>query len=90
MSAVDLMAFREMVRVAYLCDVAYAAAVEEGPCVPGDKDVVKSGAAWRSYLNANAAYRASLARFGLDPKSRKTVPLLPGMPGNLRVVDDDD
>ncbi len=86
----DLLAFVEMIRVAHLCDVAYAAAVEEGPTTVGTDGAHKSGAAWRSYLNASSLYGRWLTRFGLDPKARTVVKQLPGPPGELHVVGDDD
>lgn len=90
MAAVDLLAFNEMVRAAYLVDVAYAAAIEEGPCVPGREGEMKTGSAWRAYIISAANYRNWLSRFGLDPKSRGVVKQLPALAGSLHVVEDDD
>jgi P27 family predicted phage terminase small subunit len=95
MSVVDLLAFNELVRAAHMVDIAYEAAIAEGPTVPGDEGQLKSGAAWRSYLNSAANYRTWLSRFGLDPKSRGVIRQLPAQPGELHIVggggeDDDD
>jgi hypothetical protein len=91
MAFCDLLAFRELCRAAHLCDVGYAAALKDGPVTLGTDDSAKSGAAWRSYLNASALYSRLLARFGLDPRGRSVVPQLPAPgPGELRLVGIDD
>ena len=90
MAFCDLLAFLELCRAAHLCAVSYAMAVEDGPVTLGTDGAVKSGAAWRSYLNASALYGRWLARFGLDPRGRSAVPQLPALPGTLHLVGDDD
>jgi P27 family predicted phage terminase small subunit len=88
MAAVDLLAFHELIRAARLVDVAYAAAIAEGPTVPAEKGQTKTGSAFRAYMIAAANYRGWLSRFGLDPKSRGVVRQLPALPGTLHLVGD--
>jgi hypothetical protein len=90
MATVDLLAFHELIRAAHLVDVAYAAAVAEGPTVPAEKGQTKTGSAFRAYMIAAGNYRGWLSRFGLDPKSRGMVRQLPALPGNLHLVGDGD
>jgi len=90
MATVDLLAFHELIRAAHLVDLAYEAAVEEGPTVLGDKGQTKTGSAFRAYMIAAANYRGWLSRFGLDPKSRGMVRQLPALPGELHLVEDED
>lgn len=90
MATVDLLAFNELIRAAHLVDLAYAAAVREGPTVPGDKGQTKTGSAFRAYMIAAANYRGWLSRFGLDPKSRGMVRQLPALAGSLHLIEDAD
>jgi P27 family predicted phage terminase small subunit len=90
MATVDLLAFNELIRAARMVDLAYDAAIEEGPTVPADKGQTKTGSAFRAYMIAAGNYRGWLSRFGLDPKSRGMVRQLPALAGNLHLVEDAD
>jgi hypothetical protein len=90
MAAVDLLAFHELARAAHLADLAYAAAIEEGPCVHGDQGQMKTGSAWRAYLISAANHRTWLSRFGLEPKGRQVVKQLPAVSEPLHVVVNDE
>lgn len=89
MAAVDLLAFAELVKAAHLAEVSYLMAIDEGPTTEAENGT-KVGAAWRAHMLAAANYRTWLTRFGLEPKGRAVVKQLPGLPGDLRLVDDDD
>ena len=88
-AAVDLLAFAELVKAAHLTEIAYLMAVEEGPTTLAENGT-KVGAAWRAYMLAASHYRTWLSRFALEPKGRNVVKQLPGLPGDLHLVDDDD
>ena len=90
MATVDLLAFNELIRAAHLVDIAYLAAVTEGPTVLADKGQTKTGSAFRAYMIAAANYRGWLSRFGLDPKSWGMVKQLPALPGTLHLVEGGD
>ena len=77
-STCDLVAFDQMIRCARATEIAHVAAMKTGPTEPGARGgEEKSSSAWRVWLMTQKQYYDFLGAFGLLPRARSGLSLLP-------------